>query len=105
MTFLTFSSVTEKTGRCQEVIGSLSNSDGDGYENVTLIRQILELNSEGLYQSSGKEKESCCLVFPSSTKREIRHFHVVVVHVQSCCFANLTYCLFAVLVAVAVVVA
>ena len=104
MTFLTFSLVAEKTGRCREVIGSLSNSDGDGYENVTLIRQMwaifLELNSEGLYQSSGKEKESCCLVFPSSTKREIRHFHVVVVNVQSCCFA----CLFAVLVAVAVVV-
>ena len=62
---------------------------------------FLELNSKGLYQSSGKEKESCCLVFPSSTRREIRHFHVVVVqrrqrnvqksvmHVQSCCFANL----------------
>ena len=78
---------------------------------------FLELNSKGLYQSSGKEKESCCLVFPSSTKREIRHFHVVVVqrrqrnvqksvmHVQSCCFANQTYCFFAVLVAVRVVVA
>ena len=26
-------------------------------------------------------------------------------HVQSCCFANLTYCLFAVLIAVVVVVA
>ena len=26
-----------------------------------------ELSSRGLYQSSGKEKESCCLVFPSST--------------------------------------
>ena len=107
MTFLTFSSVAEKTGRCREVIGSLgslSNNDRDGNENVTLIRQMwaifLELNSEGLYQSSGKEKESCCLVFPSSTKREIRHFHVVVVNVQSCCFA----CLFAVLVAVAVAV-
>ena len=50
-----------------------------------------------------KKKESCCLGFPSSTKREIRHFHVVVVkrrlrnvqkiksvmHVQSCCFANI----------------
>ena len=56
-------------------------------------------SSKGLYQSSGKEKESCCLVFPSTTKREFRHFHVVVVkrrqrnahkkHVQSCCFANL----------------
>ena len=33
----------------------------------------------GLYQSSGKGKESCCLLFPSSTKREIRHFHFVVV--------------------------
>ena len=70
-----------------------------------LIRQMLaiflELNSKGLHQSSGKEKESCCLLFPSSTKREIRQFHVVVVqrrqrnvqksvmHVQSCCFACL----------------
>ena len=63
---------------------------------------FLELNSKGLYQSSGKEKEGRCLVFTSSTKREIRLFHVVVVqrrqrnkqkdaiHVQSCCFANLT---------------
>ena len=60
-----------------------------------------ELSSEGLYQSSRKEKESCCPVFLSSTKRETRHFHVVVVqrrlrnvqksvmYVQSCCFANL----------------
>ena len=68
-------------------------------------------------ESSGKEKESCCLVFASSTKREISHFHVVVVqrrqinvqtnvlHVQSCCFANQTYCIFAVLVALAVLVA
>ena len=60
----------------------------------------LELNSKALYQSSGKEKENCCLVFPSWTKRE-RHFHAVVVqrrqrnvqkrviHVQSCYFANL----------------
>ena len=49
------------------------------------------------------EKESCCLVFPSSTKREFGHYHVVVVqrrlrnvqksvmHVQSCCFANLNH--------------
>ena len=74
-----------------------------------------QLSSEGLYQSSGKEKESCCPVFPSSTKREIRHFHVVVVqrrqrnvqksvmHVQSCCFANPNLFHFAVLVAVTVV--
>ena len=31
---------------------------------------------KGLYQRAGKEKESCFLVFPSSTKREIRHLHV-----------------------------
>ena len=66
----------------------------------------MELNSKGLYESSGKEKESCCLVFPSSTKREISHFHVVVVqgrlrnvqkrlmHVQSPCFANINLLLF-----------
>ena len=71
----------------------------------------------GLCQSSRKEKESYCLVFPSSTRREICYFHVVVVqrrlrnvqkramHVQSCCFVNLNLLLFAFLVAVAVVVA
>ena len=31
-----------------------------------------------LHRSSGKEKESRCLVFWPSTKREIRHFHAVV---------------------------
>ena len=34
-----------------------------------LIRQMLVnffgVDSKGLYQSSGKEKESCCLVFPA----------------------------------------
>ena len=41
---------------------------------------FLELNSKRLYQSSGKEKESRCLVFTSSPKGVIRHFHPVVVH-------------------------
>ena len=61
----------------------------------------LELNSKGLYQSSGKEKRNCYFLFPSSTKREIRHLHAVVlqrrlrnvqksvIKVQSYCFANL----------------
>ena len=52
-------------------------------------------------RSSEKERENCRHVFTSSTKRENRKFHVVVVqrrqrnvqksvlHVQSCCFANL----------------
>ena len=65
---------------------------------------FLELNSKKLYQSS----ESCGLVFTSSTKREIMHFHVLdvqwrqrnvgksVMHVQGCCFVNLNpaYCFF-----------
>ena len=78
-----------------------------------LICHMWELNSDGLYQSSGKETESC-LVFTSSTKREIKHFNVAVVqrrlgnvqknvmHVKSCCFATLTYCFFAVTIAVVV---
>ena len=66
-----------------------------------MLAIFLELNSKGLHQSSGKEKESCCLLFPSSTKRQIKQFHVVVVQrrqrnvqksvmqVQSRCFACL----------------
>ena len=66
----------------------------------------LELNSKRLSLSSGKEIESRCLVFSASEKREIRQFHVVVVHwrqrnvqksmmhVQSCCLANLNQLLF-----------
>ena len=67
---------------------------------------FLELNFKRLYQSSGKEREGCCLVFTCLTQRETGHFHVVVVqrrqrnlqkrvmHVQSCCFANLNLLLF-----------
>ena len=68
---------------------------------------FLKLNSKGLYQNSGKEKESCCLVFPSSTKlvnlgtftlysshegKEI--YKKCLMQVQSCCFANLNLLLF-----------
>ena len=81
-------------------LGSLSNNDGDGYENVTLkvnsrcfklyrayyisikssdVGHFLELNSKRLFRNSGKEKESRRLVITSSTKREIWHVHVVVV--------------------------
>ena len=69
---------------------------------VNSCQTFLELNSKGLYQSSGKEEESSRRMFPSSTKREVRHVHVVavqrrlrnvqksVMHVQSCCSANLS---------------
>ena len=41
---------------------------------------FLDLNSKKLNQSSVKEKESRCLVFKSSTKREItKYFQVVVI--------------------------
>ena len=71
-----------------------------------MLANFLELNSKRLYQSSGKEKESRCFVFTSSTKLEIRHLHVVVLlrrqgivqksvmHVQSCSFANLNLLLY-----------
>ena len=59
---------------------------------------FLELNLKRLYWSSGKEKESCCPVFTSLTKQEIRHVHVVVVCSKgkeiSCGFANLNLLLF-----------
>ena len=88
---------------CTELtqLGSLSNTDGGGYENVPNILNsrcfklyrayLISFNSRNvdkffsgactsnrMYQSSGKEKESRFLVFTYSTKREIRHFHVVV---------------------------
>ena len=48
--------------------------------NLSNVKQSsLELNSKGLYQSSGKEKENCYFVFPSPAKWKNRHFHVVVV--------------------------
>ena len=73
---------------------------------VWMLAIFFEADSKGLHQSSAKEKESCCLVFPSSTNREIGHFHVLVVqwrqrnvqkslmHVQTCCFANLNLMFF-----------
>ena len=39
---------------------------------VKCWRIFLELNSKRLYQSSEEEKEKCCLVFTSSTRRKIR---------------------------------
>ena len=97
-------------------IGSLSNNDGLKGE-VALLQTLsrlfsliqlvktwqffLELNSKRVYGSSEKEEESRCL----AGSREIRHFHVIVVHwrgnvqkslmhVQSCCFFNLNLLLF-----------
>ena len=76
---------------------------------VKCWRICLEVDSKGLYQSSGEAKEGRCLVFTSSKKHvtlgtstpSIRHFHVVVAQrrqgnaqkrvmdVQVCCFTNL----------------
>ena len=36
---------------------------------------LLDLNSKGLYQSSGKEKIKLLSCVSSSTKREIRYFY------------------------------
>ena len=68
---------------------------------VTYWHIFFKLIPKGLYRSSENEKDSRCLAFTSSAKREIRHFQVVVVqrrqrhrqksvmHVQSCCFVYL----------------
>ena len=62
-------------------------------------RTLLKLNFKGPYPSSEREIKFRCCLFTSSIKRQIRHFHVVVVqkqernvqksvmHVRSCCFA------------------
>ena len=69
--------------------------------------------------SKFKKRRSFCAVFHYSIKRarEVRKFHVAVaqrrlrnvpksmMHVQSCCFADINVFFFAVLVAVAVIVA
>ena len=84
---------------------------------VKCWQMFLELNSKGLYQSSGKEKK--VVVLCSRPRQNVNSgtftlqsgndgkemYKKSVMHVQSCCFANQTYCFFAVLVAVAVVVA
>ena len=71
---------------------------------VKCRRTLLEFNSEGPYPSSEREIKFRRCLFMYSIKREIRHFHVVVVHkrqrnvqkgvmhVQSCCFGYETYC-------------
>ena len=77
---------------------------------------VLELNSKGLCQSTGKEKESLCLLFTSSSRSEVRYFRVVVVQWRQeiykkawCTYKVVvlliqTYCFCAILVVLAVVV-
>ena len=73
-----------------------------------ILAKFLGLNPKGRYLSVQKGKEIFYVVFTCSIKRarEIRKFHVAVVqrrlrnvqksvmHVQSCCFANLNRLLF-----------
>ena len=71
--------------------------------NLTNVGTFLELNSKDCIRVQEKKKK---VVVVCSTKREIRHFHVVVVqrrqrnvqkgvlYVQSCCFAIINLLLF-----------
>ena len=73
--------------------------------NSSNVGNFFVVESKGLHQSSGKEKEGCIFV-PFVDKREIRQFHVVVVQrrqrnvqkgvmrVESCCFSCLNLLLF-----------
>ena len=104
--------------------GSSSNNDDDGHEDATckvnslflelFLAYSITFNSSNVGKwfwswilkdciKVQKKKKRCCFVFPSSTKRENRMFHVVVAQrrlrnvqksVQSFCFANLTLLLF-----------
>ena len=76
------------------------------FRTVSSVRNIDLLNSKDCIKVLRKGKESPCLVVLSSTKREISHFYSLVVqrqqrnvqesvmHMQSCCFANLNLLLF-----------
>ena len=75
-----------------------------------MLTIFLELNSKGLYQRSRKEKRKLLSCFPvldkTWNKITCRHFHVIVVqrclrnvqkslmHVESCCFADINLLLF-----------
>ena len=80
---------------------------------LTCWQIFLELNSKRVNRSPGKEKESFCLVFTYSTKREISHLYLVLVQwrqrnvqkkqearTELLSFAYLIYCFFDVLVAI-----
>ena len=67
---------------------------------VNCRRTLMKLNFKGPNSSSEREKKFRRCLFTSSIKREMRHFHVVIVqkrernvqnsvmHVRSCCCAN-----------------
>ena len=73
-----------------------------------MLAKFSGLNPKGPYLSLEKERETFCVVFTYSVKQvhEIRKFHVAIVqrwlknvqksvmHVQSCCFANINLLLF-----------
>ena len=89
--------------RCLKLNRAYSNS-----VQFVKWRQIsLELNSKGLYWGSGKENQSCCLVFPRPrqnvksgrfqavvVQRRQRNAQKSLMHVQSCCFSNLNLLVF-----------
>ena len=104
-------------------VGSLSSNDGNDYKNITskvnslcfkpYLTYSISFNSANngkfswswilkdynFYWSSEEEKGNYCLVFTSSIKHEIRHFHVVVIEgqqrIQKCVmhmYAALLFC-------------
>ena len=53
----------------------------------------LELISWGPHSSLERERKIRRRLFTSSIKHKIKHFHVLISHVQSCCFAEKPICL------------
>ena len=123
----------------EAILESLSNNDGGGDNSVNVTEKVksrgLKVNRaysisfdsskvgkffwslilKDCIREPEKKKETCFLVFPSSTNREIKHLHVCSRATTAkkraktrgarakLLFAKKTYCFFAVLVAVAVV--
>ena len=71
---------------------------------IKLCQIFLELNSNRLYKSSGKEKEHCCLVLTFPIKRKTTKFHDVVLQLRHK-NGQKSVVLFTVLLGVAVAVA
>ena len=66
--------------RCFNTHPSFSMSHLVQFVNLSNVGDFfLELYSRGLYLGLKKELQNRCLVFTSSTNREIRKFHVVIV--------------------------
>ena len=75
-------SLESSFSRLKYALSALKYVPGIARSIRQMLANFLELNSKTVSKSRKCKKKSHCLVFTYSTKREIRHFHVVVVQRQ-----------------------